>query len=159
MRASIRIAFSILLIVTSALAGREQTGIITTFVGPRLPVNGALATTQAIDTPTSVALDGAGGFYVVSQHQNRVYRVVADGRLSLIAGVGPAGFSGDGGPATAAQLNQPYAVAVDSAGNIFIADTGNFCIRKVTAAGVISTVDNDISRSAQFKAASAAVAG
>jgi sugar lactone lactonase YvrE len=123
-----------------SLSSFAQSGIITTYVGPGLPVNGALATTQFIDGPFSVTPDGAGGFYVSSEGQNRVYRVTADGRLSLIAGSGTAGFSGDGGPATAAQLNFPSGVAVDSAGNLYIADRGNRRIRKVTAAGVISTV-------------------
>lgn len=134
------IGFSIVLVVLLPLSVLAQSGIITTYVGPGLPIMGALATTQALDTPTSVAPDGAGGFYVVSQYQNRVYRVAADGRLSLAAGSGVAGFSGDGGPATAAQLNSPSGVAVDAAGNLYIADAKNNRIRKVTASGVISTV-------------------
>jgi hypothetical protein len=115
-----------------------QVGIITTYVGPGLPVNGALATTQVIDTPGSVASDGAGGFYVASVHQNRVYRVTADGKLSLVAGNGNNGNSGDGGQATSAQLYQPNGLAVDSAGNLYIAQFNQ--IRKVTPGGVISTV-------------------
>jgi hypothetical protein len=62
----------------------------------------------------------------------RVYRVTADSRISLAAGNGTLGYSGDGGPATSAQLNNPYGVAVDSAGNLFIADSRNKRIRKVT---------------------------
>jgi DNA-binding beta-propeller fold protein YncE len=109
-------------------------------VGPGLPVNGALATTQDIDGSTSVAPDGNGGFYIASPNQNRVYRVAADGRLSFVAGNGIRGFSGDGGPATSAQLDGPIGVAVDSEGNLFIVDTGNSGIRKVTPDGIISTV-------------------
>jgi sugar lactone lactonase YvrE len=129
-------------VVTSFLvstAGLAQSGIITTYAGPSLPVNGRQAITQAIDGPFSVALDGAGGFYVVSPSQNRVYRVFADGTLILIAG-SSYGYSGDGGPATAAQLASPIGVAVDPAGNLYIADSDNGRIRKVTAGGVISTV-------------------
>jgi hypothetical protein len=79
----------------------------------------------------------------VSWVQNRVYRVAADGRLSLIAGSGTPGFSGDGSFATAAQLSWPRGVAADSAGNIFIADSRNHRIREVTLAGMISTVAGD----------------
>src|SRR5262245_32813646 len=114
--------------------------IISTYVGPTLPVNGTQAITQDIGAPSSVAADGGGGFYFTSQ--NRVYRVAADGTLSLIAGslYASAGYSGDGGAATSAELNSPDGVAVDAVGNLYIADSGNNRIRKVTAGGVISTV-------------------
>jgi sugar lactone lactonase YvrE len=101
---------------------------------------GTMAITQAIDYPASVALDGAGGFYVSSYAQNRVYRVSADGRLSLVAGSGAPGFSGDGGQASLAKLNRPHGVILDSAGNLFIADSGNNRIRKISASGIITTV-------------------
>jgi sugar lactone lactonase YvrE len=123
-----------------ALCGFSQPGIITTYVGPGLPVNGAQAMTQAIDMPGGIAADAAGGFYVSSQTQNRIYRVAADGSISLKAGVGSNGFSGDGGPATAAQLDHPTAVAVDSAGNLYISELWNNRIRKVTPKGRISRV-------------------
>jgi sugar lactone lactonase YvrE len=129
-----------LLFVAQLKSGFAQSGIITTHVGPGFPVNGALATTQDIDGPTSVVPDGNGGFYIASPNQNRVYRVAADGRLSFVAGNGIRGFSGDGWPATSTQLDGPNGVAVDSAGNLFIVDTGNSRIRKVTPGGIISTV-------------------
>jgi hypothetical protein len=140
MKVSQRIGLLWFLFYQLALCGFAQHGIITTYVGPSLPVNGAQAITQAIDYPRAVAADGAGGFYVSSLTQNRIYRVAADGSLRLTAGVGSNGSSGDGGLATAAQLNGPNGVAVDSAGNLYIADTGNNRIRKVTTAGIISTV-------------------
>jgi hypothetical protein len=120
--------------------GTVPSGIITTCAGPRMPVSGGLAIDQAIDRQLSVAPDGAGGFYVASETQSRVYRVAADGRLNMVAGNGTAGFSGDGGPATSAQLFYPYGLAVDGAGNLFIADSANHRIRKVTPDGVINTV-------------------
>jgi trimeric autotransporter adhesin len=123
-----------------ALCGFAQNGIITADVGRSLPEIGAQAITQAIDYPSGVAADGAGGFYVSSPSQNRIYRVAADGSLSLTAGVGTGGLSGDGGLATEAQLNEPSGLAVDSAGNLYIADTRNHQIRKVTTTGIISTV-------------------
>jgi hypothetical protein len=140
MRPTSRAGLFFLFIVGLNVPGFAQSGIITTYVGPGMPVNGGPATEQAIDRPTAVALNGAGGFYLTSEMQNRVYRVSADGRLSFVAGNGTPGFSGDGGPATSAQFLYPGEVAVDIVGNLFIADTGTTRIRKVTPAGVISTV-------------------
>jgi sugar lactone lactonase YvrE len=115
-----------------SICGFAQHGIITTYAGSNSPVTGTRAVTQAIAFPHGVAADGVGGFYVSSPFQNRIYRVSADGAIYLTAGVGSSGFSGDGGLATAAQLNEPIGVTVDSAGNIFISDSGNNRIRKVT---------------------------
>ena len=123
----------------SGLASFAQ--IITTYAGgPPLPVSGQPAVTQAIAVPGSVAPDGAGGFFVSSRYQNRVYHVGADGTLTLTAGSGKPGSSGDGGLAISAQLYAPTGVAVDGAGNLFIADTFNQRIRKVTLEGTITTV-------------------
>src|SRR5262249_41105217 len=103
---------------------------------------GTSAITQNLDQPQSVVSDGAGGFYFtnVGPVHQRVYHVDADGTLAAIAGSGLPGFSGDGGPATAAQLNFPSGIAVDASGNLVIADQSNNRIRKVTPNGVISTV-------------------
>jgi trimeric autotransporter adhesin len=117
-----------------------QIGIISTYAGPALPANGALATIQAIDCPSSVASDGAGGFYVASYYLNTVYRVSADGKIALIAGTGVSGFSGDGKQAASAQISYPNGLAVDSSGNLFIADSLNNRIRKVSSSGIIITV-------------------
>src|SRR5438093_969434 len=125
------------IISISGLASFAQ--IITTYAGPPLPVSGQPAVTQAIDGPSSVAPDGAGGFFVSSPYQNRVYHVGADGTLTLTAGSGESGFSGDGGPAISAELHAPTSVAVDGAGNLFIADS-NQRIREVTPGGTITTV-------------------
>src|SRR2546425_319332 len=123
----------------SGLASFAQ--IITTYAGgPPLPVSGQPAVTQAIAVPGSVAPDGAGGFFVSSRYQNRVYHVGADGTLTLTAGSGKPGSSGDGGLAISAQLYAPTGVAVDGAGDLFIADTRNKRIRKGTPAGTITTV-------------------
>jgi sugar lactone lactonase YvrE len=117
-----------------------QFRIITTYAGPPLPANGTLATTQFIDDVSSVTPDGVGGFYFTSIPQNRVYRVSINGMLSLIAGSGADGFSGDGGSATSARLSGPGGVSVDSAGNLFISDYQNNRIRKVSSSGIITTV-------------------
>jgi trimeric autotransporter adhesin len=133
------VALSVLFLALSASSGLAQSGIITTYVGPGLPVNGELAVSQSVDYPTSVVPDGANGFYVVSQAQNRVYRVDANGKIRLVAGNGIPGYSGDGRPAASAQLNRPWGAVVDGAGNLYIADTLNHRIRKVTPDGAIST--------------------
>ena len=90
----------------SDLSAFAQSSIITTYAGRgrTLPVSGAQAVTQPIEAPSSVIPDAAGGFYIASRDLHRIYRVAADGTLTVIAGTGIAGFSGDGGPATSAQL-------------------------------------------------------
>ena len=73
-----------------------------------------------------MAVDGSGNVFIADSCNNRVREVVkATGIIITVAGTGTTGYSGDGGPATAAQLNDPTGVAVDSSGNLFIADTGN----------------------------------
>ena len=113
-----RIGLALLCIAQLNSVGFAQSGIITTYVGPQLPVNGTQAITQAIDDPTSVASDGGGGFYVSSSSQNRVYRVEANGRLSLVAGSGTFGFSGlrtspGGLRRTSGRINLHYAFPVE----------------------------------------------
>ena len=93
----------------------------------------------SFDAPAGGAPDGAGGFYVADAGHNRVVRVTAAGTRTTFAGTGVADFSGDGGAATAATLNTPVAVALDLAGNVYIADSNNARIRKVTPAGIMST--------------------
>src|SRR5438445_13806708 len=84
-----RFVFALFAGLLASLSGFAQSPTtpptITTYAGPRLPVSGAPAVTQAIDGITSVASDGAGGFYVANKNQNRVYRVTADGVLNLVA--------------------------------------------------------------------------
>lgn len=142
------------------MAGFAQSGIISTYAGPGLPVNGSLATAQPLDGPSSLALDGAGGFYVAISGQNNVYRVTADGRITRVAGNNSPGFSGDGGPAVSAQLFHPTGLVLDSMGNLFISDSDNNRIRKVSPDGTISTAagtgdrgyfrDDDIATAAQL---------
>jgi sugar lactone lactonase YvrE len=137
------IPLSFLSVILLASIGFSQSGIITTYAGPQMPINGDRAIIPDIGQPISVASDGSGGFYFASNitlSTGRVYRVTGDGRLFFVAGNGIQGYSGDGGPATSAQLNHPWCATIDAAGNLFIADSGNRRIRKVTSGGVISTV-------------------
>ena len=87
-----------------------------------------------------IAVDGHGNIYVADAGANRVRKIAADGTISTVAGTGVPGFAGDGGPANAATLNQPYGLALDGAGDLFIADLGNARIRKMTTDGNIQTV-------------------
>jgi uncharacterized protein (TIGR03437 family) len=115
-----------------------QTYTIQTFAGGGLPVN-IPGTSASLRYPYFAAVDGAGNLFFADGH-NIVLRLdVTTGVLTLVAGTGTPGYSGDNGPATSAQLSGPAGVAVDSSGNLYIADSGNTRIRKVSN-GVITTV-------------------
>lgn len=104
--------------------------------------NNAPAAQANVDYPGSAAWDSAGNYYIVSQNQERVYKVSTSGVLTVLAGDGTYGYGGDGGPATKAQLHlDTYsAVAADSFGNVYIADTYNYVVRVVNAStGIIRT--------------------
>lgn len=116
-------------------------GVITTVAGTGMAGyggDGGAATTALLDTPTGVSVDTSGNLYIADSHNHRVRKVSA-GVITTIAGNGTAGFAGDGGQATAAQLDLPTALAVDAAGTLYIADTNNQRVRKVTN-GVITTI-------------------
>ena len=85
--------------------------------------------------PIGVAVDPAGNLFFVDDSDNRIYKLDANGIISTMAGNGKSDYSGDGGPATNASLNSPGGVAVDNSGNLFIADSANGRIRKVSLAG------------------------
>jgi trimeric autotransporter adhesin len=96
---------------------------------------------QALFSQTEgIAVDGQGNVYVSDADANRIRKIGSNGTISTVAGTGVAGFAGDGGPANAAMLNQPYGLALDGAGNLFIADLGNARIREMTTNGSIQTV-------------------
>ncbi len=118
--------------VLSIVAGTGQQG----FGG-----DGGPATSALLDSPLGVAVDSNGNIYIADTHNNRV-REVSSGTINTIAGTGTPGFSGDAGAATAAQLDDPAAVAVDSNFNVYIADENNDRIREI-AGGTINTVAGD----------------
>lgn len=104
--------------------------------------DGVLATEAALAWPHGLALDAAGNLFIADRDNNRIRKVDAvTGQITTVAGSGANGFSGDGGPATAAALAQPWDVDIDEAGHVYIADAQNHRIRRVDAtSGVISTV-------------------
>jgi len=83
--------------------------------------------------PSGVAFDSAGNFYIADYYSARIRKVSTSGIITTVAGNGVMGYSGDNGPATAAELNEPASIAVDTAGNLYFSDLSNQRIRKVTA--------------------------
>ncbi len=97
--------------------------------------DGGPADAALLDGPFGVAVDGSGNLFIADTDNHRIRKVdAATGDISTVAGSGAAGFSGDGGPATAARLNGPFGVAVDGAGNLYIADADNHRIRNTASA-------------------------
>jgi hypothetical protein len=127
----------------------NSSGILNTKAGSGTGVyngDGMPAVSADIDTPTNISFDAAGNLYIADQGNNRIRKVNTSGIISTVAGYGSAGsccsggYGGDGGPATAGQLNGPSAIAFDVAGNMYIADELNNRIRMVNTAGMITTV-------------------
>ncbi len=87
-----------------------------------------------------VAIDSKSNLYVADELNHRIRKIAADGTITTVAGTGKAGFSGDGGLAAEARLALPTGVAVDAAGNLYIADSLNFAVRRVTPQGLITTI-------------------
>lgn len=142
------------------------TGIITTYAGNGTggySGDGGAATSAQLDKPVGVVLDNAGNLYIADDGVGmRIRKVDAGtGIITSIAGNGTAGYSGDGGPATSAEINLPYRPAFDSKGNLYFADVGNSRIRKIDTSGIITTYagngmagysgDGEAATSAEFK--------
>jgi hypothetical protein len=130
------------LILAPASAG-AATNVITTVAGNGTAGaigDGGPATAAELHTPLSVTSTPDGGFLIADQGNSSVRRVAADGTITTVAGTGTPGFSGDGGPATHAQLNAPSDAALLPDGSIIIADSNNNRIRRVALDGTISTI-------------------
>jgi sugar lactone lactonase YvrE len=124
-------------------------GIISTVVGDGFEAgtgtggfggDGGPASAARLYYPSGIAFDATGNMYICDKKNNRVRMVTPAGIISTFAGTGIQGFSGDGGPATIAQLDSPTRVTVDLSGNIDIADAANNCIRQVNSSGNINTI-------------------
>ncbi|MGA2436262.1 MAG: BACON domain-containing carbohydrate-binding protein, partial [Bryobacteraceae bacterium] len=128
--------FAILFSIPSFVFGQNYTA--GTFAGGSpISVNGIPVTLEAVD---GLAVDAAGNVYAALPHSAVVLRFDPSGNPSLVAGNGTAGFGGDNGQASGAELSNPSGVAVDASGNVYIADTDNDCVRKVDTGGVITTI-------------------
>lgn len=141
------------ILATAFLSGTGQSGLGVLVPGNVIPVAGTLATWEQVldgspalqadlDQPASVTLDGAGNIYIADSAHSRIRKVTAaTGLISTIAGNGNPAYTGDGGPAINATVTLPSGLALDGAGNLYIADTGNNAIRVIWAAtGIITTI-------------------
>lgn len=99
-----------------------------------------IATAYSFTDPYGTVADSAGNLYISDRGKHQIFKVTPSGAVTLVAGTGLAGFSGDGGPAAQAQLNTPMGLALDSLGVLYIADSGNNRIRTITADGNIHTI-------------------
>jgi trimeric autotransporter adhesin len=135
----VRLLSAVFIVLGSCWTVSAQPYTISTFAGGGLPVN-IQGTKASLGYVPSVAVDASGDVFTVCGKCNVILRMDAvTGLLSVVAGNGTAGYSGDNGLATSAQLNDPQAITVDKLGNLYIADAGNLRVRKVTN-GVITTV-------------------
>jgi len=121
----------------------DASGVISSIAGDgtfAFGGDGGSAMVAALHSPSGVCKDAAGNIYIADKDNNRIRKINTSGIISTIAGKDTMGYSGDGGPATVAKLNKPVGVKVDAAGNVYFVDLGNNKIRKVDAAGVITTI-------------------
>ena len=135
-------SFAIILILSAAPA-YSQGFIVSTVAGNHTfgySGDDGPAIAAQLMLPGCVALDRAGNLYIADWYNNAVRLVNPNGVIRTVAGIGSLGYSGDGGPAVGAQLAYPCGLAVDAAGDLFIADSGNNAIREVTPDGNINTV-------------------
>jgi hypothetical protein len=132
----------LLLVCGSALLAQQY--VISTYAGGAPPPTPSPAVSGSIGAPFSVAADAAGNVYFTSPDLLSVFKLDPAGVLTRVAGNGMPGYSGDGGPATSARLHLAFQIsaslAVDNAGNLFIADAENHRVRRVSADGIITTV-------------------
>jgi trimeric autotransporter adhesin len=117
---------------------RRASSVMKTIAGGAIR-DGSAATSAALVQPEAIAFDKSGNYYIADAAGNRIRKVSSSGTITTVAGTGVSGYSGDGGNATSATLWYPLGVALDSSGNLYIADDANGVIRKVNTSGTIST--------------------
>ena len=125
-------------LVVSTIAGRVH------FDGDNGP-----ALSAVLHWPEQAIVDRSGNLYISDTDNNRIRKVAADGKITTIAGTGVCAFGGDTGPATAARLCTPRGLAMDSTGNLYVADFGNSKIRMIDPSGTIGSVPGTTACGAQ----------
>src|ERR1035438_1458090 len=118
-------------------------GTIAAFAGTSSPGyggDGQIATRASLREPHGLAVDSAGNVYIADSGNFRIRKVAQTGKIAPIAGTGQYGYSGDGGPATAARIGYVDAIALDLAGNLYFSDPYNHCVRRISPSGTIQTV-------------------
>lgn len=121
----------------------DVAGNISTYAGNGIAAyagDGGPATAASLHNPNRMTIDAAGNIFVADAGNNVIRKISTSGIITTVVGTGVAGFSGDGGPATAARMSQPLGVGFDANGNMYIADGFNRRIRKVSPSGIISTI-------------------
>ena len=132
--------------VSDSLANRVRKiegGMIDTVAGTGEAAyagDGGPGTEAALRWPTALQLDDEGNLYIADTFNHVIRRLAPDGTITTVAGSGSEGDAGDGGPATAAQLSQPFGLALDQDGTLYIGDRGNFRVRRVSPDGMIDTL-------------------
>jgi sugar lactone lactonase YvrE len=124
----------------------NTSGNISTVAGNGTPGyngDGGNATAAELWYPYDVKFDASGNMYIADEFNERIRLVNTSGKISTVAGDGSFGFSGDGGPATAAELNSPVGVAISAAGNIYISDNGNLRIRETYSTAGVNNITNN----------------
>jgi uncharacterized protein (TIGR03437 family) len=125
---------------TAPGATPQMTYHIETVAGSGRTGDGGPATAAQLSTIQGVAADHLGNLYISDTNNQRIRKISSTGVITTLAGNGTPGYSGDGGPATAAQLNHPYGIAADLAGNVYVADYDNNCVRRIGLDGTITTI-------------------
>ena len=136
-------ALALAALAPRAAGSEPEVLVVETVAGtgePGFSGDGGRAAGARLNEPSGVAVDRAGNIYIADNDNNRIRRVDGGGTITTIAGTGRAGFAGDGGPATAAELNNPYGVWVSATGEIYIADQRNHRVRKISRDGIIRTI-------------------
>ena len=122
--------------IINTVAGSGDYGFMTGSYGG----DGGQATAALMNNPSGVVYDAAGNLYVTDSRNARIRKITPSGIITTIAGTGTVGYSGDGGAATAAEFSFPESITMDASGNIYVIDRYAPCVRKISTAGVVTTI-------------------